>query len=344
MHQHASEKLYRVKDRAFEAITRRLRIALAPCSPFTVDADLMRQTAALARQHGVRLHTHLAETRDEEEYCRKRFRQRPLDFFRDCGWLHEDAWVAHGIYFNAGECGRLGRAGVGVAHCPTSNMRLASGICPVEKLQRAGSPVGLGVDGSASNDSSNMLAEARQALLLNRLARGASAITVHSALRMATLEGARCLGRDDIGSIAVGKVADLVVIDGKPAERISDVRRTVQVVRLALEQSSTRLEDLAAIAVTQGPGLVGSLLVGITYAKALAFFAARPELAAFARPGKFRWSYQKPYEQLIVGDGKARHEREPDAVPRAVLRRLAGRGGAWADSQHAELGAAGRHL
>ncbi|HET7185842.1 MAG TPA: 8-oxoguanine deaminase [Terriglobales bacterium] len=190
-----------------------LRIALAPCSPFTVDAELMRQTAALARRHGVRMHTHLAETRDEEEYCLKRFRRRPLEFFRDCGWLHQDTWVAHGIYFNSAECRQLGRAGIGVAHCPTSNMRLASGICPVGKLQRSGSPVGLGVDGSASNDSSNMLAEARQALLLNRLARGASAITVEQALRMATMEGARCLGRDDIGSIAVGKRADLAVFD-----------------------------------------------------------------------------------------------------------------------------------
>jgi 8-oxoguanine deaminase len=178
-----------------------------------VDAELMRQTAALARRHGVRLHTHLAETRDEEEYCRKRFRRRPLDFFRDCGWLYEDTWVAHGIYFSSAECARLGRARVGVAHCATSNMRLASGICPVGKLQSAGSPVGLGVDGSASNDSSNMLVEARQALLLNRLARGASAVTVQDALRMATVEGARCLGRDDVGSIAVGKRADIALFD-----------------------------------------------------------------------------------------------------------------------------------
>ncbi len=190
-----------------------LRVALAPCSPFTVDEELMRETAALARQHGVRLHTHLAETRDEEEYCRKRFRRRPLDFFRDCGWLHQDTWVAHGIYFNAAERICLGRARVGVAHCPTSNMRLASGVCAVGKLQRAGSPVGLGVDGSASNDSSNMLGEVRQALLLNRLARGASAVTVMDALRMATVEGARCLGRDDIGSLAVGKRADLALFD-----------------------------------------------------------------------------------------------------------------------------------
>ncbi|MGI9100875.1 MAG: 8-oxoguanine deaminase [Terriglobales bacterium] len=190
-----------------------LRIALAPCSPFTVDEELMRQTAKLARKHGVRMHTHLAETRDEELYCRKRFHKRPLDFFRDCGWLTSDTWVAHGIHFNPAECRRLGRARVGVAHCPTSNMRLASGICPVASLQRAGSAVGLGVDGSASNDSSNMLAEARQALLLNRLARGASAITVRDALRMATVEGARCLGRDDIGSIAIGKRADFALFD-----------------------------------------------------------------------------------------------------------------------------------
>ncbi len=190
-----------------------LRVALAPCSPFTVSERLMRKTAQLAEHLGVRLHTHLAETRDEEEYCRQHFGKRPLEFLDSVGWMSERAWIAHGIFFGAGEISKLGRAGVGVAHCPTSNMRLGSGTCPALALRRAGSPVGLGVDGSASNDSSHMLAEARQALLLNRLEHGAAALTVHDALRMATVEGARCLGRDDIGSIEPGKRADIALFD-----------------------------------------------------------------------------------------------------------------------------------
>ncbi len=190
-----------------------VRVALAPCSPFSVSEKLMRDTADLAERHDVRLHTHLAETRDEDVYCREHFGKRPLEFLESVGWLTGRTWVAHGIYFTAPEIRRLGRAGVGVAHCPTSNMRLGSGTAPVLALQKAGSPVGLGVDGSASNDSSHMLAEARQALLLNRLAHGAAAITVRQALRLATTEGARCLGRDDIGSIEPGKRADIALFD-----------------------------------------------------------------------------------------------------------------------------------
>jgi 8-oxoguanine deaminase len=190
-----------------------LRIALAPCSPFSVSSELMRATADLARHHGVRLHTHLAETRDEEVYCVKHFGRRPLDFFSDVGWLGENTWIAHGVHFNRREVARLGRARVGIAHCPSSNMRLGSGVAPVLALRRAGSPVGLGVDGSASNDSSHMLAEARQALLLNRLAHGAAALSVRGALQMATIEGARCLGRDDIGSLEPGKRADIALFD-----------------------------------------------------------------------------------------------------------------------------------
>jgi cytosine/adenosine deaminase-related metal-dependent hydrolase len=190
-----------------------VRIALAPCSPFSVSPELMRRTAELARRHGVRLHTHLAETRDEEQYCLKCFGRRPLDFLDENGWMDADTWLAHGIWFNGREVKRLGRARVGVAHCPTSNMRLGSGTAPALALRRAGSPVGLGVDGSASNDSSHMLAEARQALLLNRLAHGAAALDAHEALRMATAEGARCLGRDDIGSLEPGKRADLALFD-----------------------------------------------------------------------------------------------------------------------------------
>ena len=190
-----------------------VRVALAPCSPFSVSPGLMRDTAALAERYSVRLHTHLAETKDEEEYCLSRFGQRPLDLLEETGWLGSNTWLAHGIYFNRREAGRLGRAGVGIAHCPTSNMRLGSGCAPVLSLRRAGCPVGLGVDGSASNDSSHMLAEARQALLLHRLQHGAAALGVRDALRMATVGGARCLGRDDIGSLEAGKRADVAMFD-----------------------------------------------------------------------------------------------------------------------------------
>jgi len=190
-----------------------LRVGLAPCSPFSVSKQLMRDTADLAQRYQVRLHTHLAETRDEEAYCLKHFRKRPLDFLADTGWLGASTWLAHGIYFNRREVTRLGRAGVGIAHCPNSNMRLGSGTAPVLALRRAGCPVGLGVDGSASNDSSHMPAEARQALLINRLAHGAAALKVHETLRMATVEGARCLGRSDIGSLEVGKRADIALFD-----------------------------------------------------------------------------------------------------------------------------------
>jgi cytosine/adenosine deaminase-related metal-dependent hydrolase len=190
-----------------------LRIGLAPCSPFSVSPQLMRDSADLARRRGVRLHTHLAETRDEEAYCLRRFGRRPLDLLEEAEWLHGGAWLAHGIFFNRGEVARLGRAGVGIAHCPTSNMRLGSGCAPVRALRRAGCPVGLGVDGSASNDSSHMLAEARQALLLQRLNNGAASCGVRDVLRMATVEGARCLGRDDIGSLEPGQRADIALFD-----------------------------------------------------------------------------------------------------------------------------------
>ncbi len=190
-----------------------LRIALAPCSPFSVSRRLMEETAALARRHGVRLHTHLAETRDENEYCLAEYGQRPLDFLESVGWLADDVWLAHGIHFDDGEIERLGRAGVAISHCPTSNMRLGSGVCRVRDLQRAGCPVGLAVDGSASNDSSNYLAEMRQALLLHRLVGGAGAMRVQEVLTMATLGGAACLGRDDIGALEPGRACDLALYD-----------------------------------------------------------------------------------------------------------------------------------
>ena len=190
-----------------------VRVALAPCSPFSVSPTLMRRSSELAERHDVRLHTHLAETRDEERYCVGRFGMRPVDLLDSVGWISDRTWIAHGIHFTPREVKRLGNAGVGVAHCPTSNMRLGSGLAPALALLRAGSPVGLGVDGSASNDSSNMLAEARQALLLNRLHQGAAAISVRDALRMATREGARCLGRNDIGTLEPGKRADIALFD-----------------------------------------------------------------------------------------------------------------------------------
>lgn len=187
------------------------RIALAPCSPFSVSEELMRATGDLARDLDVRLHTHLAETHDETDFCIKMFGVRPVDYLERVGWLDGRTWLAHGIHFNDEEIKRLGGAKVGIAHCPSSNMILASGQCPTLALQEAGCPVGLGVDGSASNDGSNMIGEVRQALLLQRLRYGANKITHQKAFEWATKGSAGCLGRDDIGEIAVGKQADIAL-------------------------------------------------------------------------------------------------------------------------------------
>ena len=187
------------------------RIALAPCSPFSVSEELMRATADLAQDFDVRLHTHLAETHDETDFCIKMFGVRPVDYLERVGWLNNRTWLAHGIHFNDEEIARLGKAHVGIAHCPSSNMLLASGQCPTLALQAAGCPVGLGVDGSASNDGSNMIGEVRQALLLQRLRYGAEEITHQKAFQWATIGSAGCLGRDDIGEIAVGKQADIAL-------------------------------------------------------------------------------------------------------------------------------------
>ena len=190
------------------------RIALAPCSPFSVTDGLMRRTADLAREHGVRLHTHLAETLDEDAYCLETYGCRPVEYLRRLGWLGSDVWLAHCVHISADEARLFGETGTGVAHCPSSNFRLGSGIAPVRALLAAGAPVGLGVDGSASNDSSNMLAEARQALLAHRTGTDPSRwITAEESLWMATRGGARCLGRDDIGSLAPGKAADLILVE-----------------------------------------------------------------------------------------------------------------------------------
>ncbi len=186
-----------------------LQVALAPCAPFTVSKRLMVDSVGLAERFGCRLHTHLGETRDENEYCLEHFSCRPVDYLEECGWLTDRAWLAHGIHFTDDEVHRLGRHGVGVCHCPTSNMVLASGQCRTKELEAAGSPVGLGVDGSASNDNSNLMEGARHALMINRLTYDAASVTHFDVLRWATAGSARCIGRDDIGEIAVGKQADL---------------------------------------------------------------------------------------------------------------------------------------
>ena len=185
-----------------------IQIALAPCSPFSVTRELMRDTASLAAKHDCRLHTHLAETRDEDDFCKAKFGMRPLDYLEDCGWLNNRTWLAHGIHFNDADIAKLGKHGVGVCHCPTSNMTLASGQCRTCELETAGIAVGLGVDGSASNDSSNLMEGVRHALMLNRLTYGQK-VTHLDALRWATEGSAKCLGREDIGKIALGKQADL---------------------------------------------------------------------------------------------------------------------------------------
>jgi 8-oxoguanine deaminase len=184
-----------------------VQIALAPCSPFSVTTGLMRETAALAAKLDCRLHTHLAETHDEDDFCKAKFGMRPLDYLEECGWLNNRTWLAHGIFFNDDDIQKLGKHGVGVCHCPTSNMTLASGQCRTCELEAAGVAVGLGVDGSASNDSSNLMEGVRHALLLNRLTYNAK-VTHVDALRWATKGSAACLGRSDIGEIAVGKQAD----------------------------------------------------------------------------------------------------------------------------------------
>jgi 8-oxoguanine deaminase len=202
----------------------RVQIVLAPCSPFSVTGDLMRESASLARQYGVHLHTHLAETEDEQQFTVQQFGLRPLAYMQSLEWVGEDVWFAHSVYIDEEEQKVFAATGCGVAHCPTSNMRLASGIAPVREYIRLGVKVGLGVDGSASNDGSHMLEEVRQAMLLARVHAGLEGaslsqsgtspiMTARKALELATLGGARVLGRQDIGSLEVGKCADFTAID-----------------------------------------------------------------------------------------------------------------------------------
>src|SRR5450432_313902 len=190
-----------------------LRITVAPCSPFSVTPDLMRESAALARSYGVRLHTHLAENKGDVEFSKARFGLEPADYAEEVGWVGKDVWHAHCVQLSDKGIRMFARTGTGVAHCPSSNMRLASGIAPLRQMLDAGVPVGLGVDGSASNDSGHMLAEARQALLLQRVSQGPAATTAREMLKVATRGGAAVLGRDDIGMLAPGMAADFIAVN-----------------------------------------------------------------------------------------------------------------------------------
>ena len=196
------------------------QVVLAPCSPFSVTADLLRESGKLARQYGVRLHTHLCETKDEERYTLERVGMRPLAYMETLGWLGSDVWYAHGIHFNDAELRLLADTGTGVAHCPASNMKLSSGVCRVPEMLELGVPLGLALDGSASNDGNSLLEELRTAYLLHRLTSSSRAPSGYQLLKMATAGGARLLGRTDIGSLEVGKCADLFLIDSRRLELV----------------------------------------------------------------------------------------------------------------------------
>ncbi|WP_137845332.1 8-oxoguanine deaminase [Microbacterium sp. 2FI] len=205
----SQEAVERYHDPSFDAM---VRIAIAPCSPFSVTADLLRESAVLARSLGVRLHTHASETVEEDAYCAEHFGKTPTQYLEDLGWLGDDVWMAHCVHLDDRAIERYAATGTGVAHCPSSNGRLASGIAPVRDLLRAGVPVGLGVDGAASNESGQLGIEIREAVLMGRLRTGADSFSVRDGLRIATMGGARVLGRqDEIGSLEVGKLADIAV-------------------------------------------------------------------------------------------------------------------------------------
>jgi cytosine/adenosine deaminase-related metal-dependent hydrolase len=190
-----------------------LRVVVAPCSPFSVSRDLMREAAVLARQYGVSMHTHLAENVNDIAYSREKFGMTPAEYAEDLGWVGHDVWHAHCVQLDQHGIELFARTGTGVAHCPCSNMRLASGIAPIRKMRDHGVPVGLGVDGSASNDGASMIGEVRQALLLQRVGFGPDAMTAREALEIATLGGAKVLNRNDIGALAPGMIADFVAFD-----------------------------------------------------------------------------------------------------------------------------------
>lgn len=224
----------RVVDRWHDG--RMIVVTVAPCSPFSVSEQLMTESATLARRHGLRLHTHLAETKEEEQDCLRRFGLRPLAVMDEWGWVADDVWVAHGIHFDDAEIARLAQAGTGVAHCPSSNARLAAGFCRTRDLRAAGVPVGLGVDGAASNEQATLVTELRQALWSARQGTGdPSALTAADALDMATRDGAVCLGRDDIGSLAPGTQADLAVW---PAADVADIPDPIEALVLGPDRSA----------------------------------------------------------------------------------------------------------
>jgi cytosine/adenosine deaminase-related metal-dependent hydrolase len=200
-------------------------VVVAPCSPFSVTPELMTGSAALARRLGLRLHTHLAETREEEDSCLARFGKRPLDLVDEWGWLADDVWFAHGVHFSDSEVARIGAARAGVAHCPSSNARLGAGIARVSDLRAAGAPVGLGADGAASNEIGGLFPELRAALFAARLRTGrATDLMPADALELATRGGADCLGRDDVGRLEPGARADLAIW---PADDLADVEDAV---------------------------------------------------------------------------------------------------------------------
>ena len=199
------------------------QVALAPCSPFSVSRELLQESAVLARQYGVRLHTHVAETKDEERYTLDRYRMRPLEYMASVGWTGPDVWYAHGIHFNDEELRELARTGTGVAHCPISNMKLASGVARIPEMLKLGVPVGLAVDGSASNDGSSLMEELRVSYLLHRLHSSANAPSGYDLLKIATRGSARLLGRTDIGQLSVGMCADLFLVDARRLELVGSL-------------------------------------------------------------------------------------------------------------------------
>jgi cytosine/adenosine deaminase-related metal-dependent hydrolase len=232
----------------------RVSVVVAPCSPFSVTRELMKQSAELARRLGLRLHTHLAETLAEERDCLARFGARPLDVVEELGWLADDVWYAHGVHLSDSEVLRIGAAGTGVAHCPSSNARLASGFCPVRGLLDAGAPVGLGVDGVASNESGDLLPELKQALFLARLRSGRpDALTPAEALELGSSGGGRCLGRPDLGRLEVGAPADIAVW---PADDIADIEDAVAGLVLGPSRTVRHLFVAGEAIVTDG-SLVG---------------------------------------------------------------------------------------
>lgn len=220
------------------------RVIVAPCSPFSVTEELMRESIALARDYKVLAHTHLAETEDEEEYCRKKFGLSPLEYMEMVGWIGEDVWFAHGVHLKREELKRMAKARTGVAHCPVSNMKLASGVAPIPEMLELGVPVGLAVDGSASNDSSNMIAEMKTCLLLHKLCHGIDAISPEDVLYLATRGGAEILKQPEIGSLSVGQAADLFLLDKRRLALAGGLMDPV----LALLQTGTSQEvDLTMV-------------------------------------------------------------------------------------------------